>query len=316
VWSPRSFPDTNLLLLTGDRPALVDSGFVGHADQTAAWVRSHTPDLALVVNTHWHADHVGGNARLQTAGARIVASEIDAAAVGRADGACCLAEYLDQPVAPYIVDEPLVDGQILQLGDAKWTVVGTPGHTPGHLSLWQPDERLLITGDAVSDYDIGWVNLAVDGPDIAVTAEQSLQRLADLKPRMLLPAHGQIPSDPQAALAAGLRRARRMVQDPAGAVRYGARRILAFALMIHNGIPVTHVAGYLHSRAWVVDAARLLRTTPVEFARDLVDSKLTSGAITLRGDRLHATADHTPVPPDIWQIPFPASWPTHHQAGI
>lgn len=42
VWSPRSFPDTNLVLLTGRRPALIDSGFVGHADQTDAWVRSHT----------------------------------------------------------------------------------------------------------------------------------------------------------------------------------------------------------------------------------------------------------------------------------
>lgn len=36
VWLPRSFPDTNLLLLTGDRPTLVDSGFLGHADRTAA----------------------------------------------------------------------------------------------------------------------------------------------------------------------------------------------------------------------------------------------------------------------------------------
>ena len=61
VWSTRSFPDTNLLLLNGSRPALIDSGFIGHADQTAAWVRSHTNDLDLVVNTHLHADHCGGN---------------------------------------------------------------------------------------------------------------------------------------------------------------------------------------------------------------------------------------------------------------
>lgn len=85
VWSPRSFPDTNLLLLTGRRPALIDTGFVGHADQTAAWVRFHTGDLDLVVNTHWHADHVGGNALLQAAGVRIAASAIDAAALTRPD---------------------------------------------------------------------------------------------------------------------------------------------------------------------------------------------------------------------------------------
>ena len=58
------------------------------------------------------------------------------------------------------------DGQILPLGAAEWQVIATPGHTPGHLCLWQPDEQLLIVGDALSDYDVGWVNLALDGPDV------------------------------------------------------------------------------------------------------------------------------------------------------
>src|SRR5688500_20013820 len=49
MWQQRPFPDANLLLLPGRQPALVDSGFVGHAQETAAWVRAHTGDLALVV---------------------------------------------------------------------------------------------------------------------------------------------------------------------------------------------------------------------------------------------------------------------------
>ena len=62
------------------------------------------------MNAHWHSDHVGGNALLQTAGAGIAASSPDAHAVARRDPGCCQAEYLDQPVAPYTVDEPL-DGR-------------------------------------------------------------------------------------------------------------------------------------------------------------------------------------------------------------
>ena len=155
TWQRRIFPDANLLLLRGRRPALVDSGVIGHAEETAAWVRAHAGDPALVVNTHWHSDHVGGNALLQSAGAGIAASAPDADAVARRDPGCCVAEYLDQPVAPYAVDEPLDDGQTLRLGEADWQVVRTPGHTPGHLSLWQPEERLLAAGDALSDYDVG-----------------------------------------------------------------------------------------------------------------------------------------------------------------
>ena len=73
VWQRRPFPDANLLLLPGPAPALVDSGFVAHADQTLAWTRAHAPDLGLVVNTHWHSDHVGANGVLQRAGAGVAA---------------------------------------------------------------------------------------------------------------------------------------------------------------------------------------------------------------------------------------------------
>jgi hypothetical protein len=55
------------------------------------------------------------------------------------------------------------------------------------------------------------------------------------------------------------------------------------------------VEPYLHARAWLADAARLLNRTPEVLAAELVDTMLRSGAIVLRGVRLRATAEHTPV---------------------
>lgn len=49
AWQRRPFPDANLLRLRGRQPALVDSGFVGHAQETAAWIRAHTGHVTLVV---------------------------------------------------------------------------------------------------------------------------------------------------------------------------------------------------------------------------------------------------------------------------
>ncbi|MEU6577550.1 MBL fold metallo-hydrolase [Streptomyces sp. NPDC046805] len=309
TWRQRPFPDANLLLLNGRRPALVDSGFVGHAEQTAAWAHAHAGSVDLVVNTHWHSDHVGGNALLQAQGAAVAAGTPEAEAITRRDPGCCAAEYLDQPVGPYTVDIPLDDGRILTLGDADWEVVRTPGHTPGHLGLWQPDERLLVVGDALSDYDVGWVNLALDGPGAATTALASVQRLADLAPRVILPSHGPIPADPGAAFATALRRAQRLVDDPDGAVWYGARRIFAYALMIRSGIPTDEVEPYLHARAWLTDAARLLDRTPETLAAELIDTMLRSGAVVLRGGRLHAAASHVPVAPESLRVPYPRAWP-------
>ncbi len=309
TWQQRPFPDANLLLLPGLHPVLVDSGFVGHSGQTADWVQARIGQLSMVVNTHWHADHVGGNAMLQARGAGIAASVPDADAITRRDPGCCQAEYLDQPVAPYTVDEQLRDGQILPLGAAEWQVITTPGHTPGHLCLWQPDEQLLIVGDTLSDYDVGWVNLALDGPDAAATALASLQRLIDLAPRVLIPAHGPIPASAASALAAALRRARRLVDDPDGAVWYGARRIFAYALMIREGIPITQAEPYLHERTWLIDAARLLGRAPDVLATELVESMLRNGSIVARQGRLHAAAEHVPVSPVSLDVPFPRTWP-------
>lgn len=62
------------------------------------------------------------------------------------------------------------------------------------------------------------MNLALDGPDAAATALASLTRIAGLAPRVILPSHGPVPADPGAAFSTALRRARRLVDDPGGAV--------------------------------------------------------------------------------------------------
>lgn len=310
TWWQRPFPDANTLLLPGRQPALVDTGFVAHADDTATWARAHAGTaIGLVVNTHWHSDHVGGNAALQAQGAAIAAGAPEAEAVRRRNAGCCSAEYLDQPVAPYTVDIALADGQALRLGDTDWQVVRTPGHTPGHLALWQPDERLLVVGDALSDYDVGWVNLALDGPDAATTALASLQRIPALDPRVILPSHGPIPTDTGAAFTAALRRAQRLADDPQGAVWYGARRILAFALMIRDGLPSEEIEAYLLQRSWLLDAAQLLNLTPQTLVDDLLASMLGNGALVLREGRIRAAAEHTPVTAQSLRVPYPRAWP-------
>jgi glyoxylase-like metal-dependent hydrolase (beta-lactamase superfamily II) len=310
IWAPRPFPDANLLLLPGPRPALVDTGFVGHAEQTREWAEAHAGGpVGVVVNTHWHSDHVGGNAALQAAGAEVAASAHDADAVRRRDPGCCVAEYLDQPVAPYTVDRSLDDDEVLTLGEADWQVVRTPGHTPGHLSLWQPEERLLVVGDALSDYDVGWIATALDGPDAAATAVASLDRLAALDARVVLTAHGRRPADPAASLAKARERAQRLVDDPQGAVWYGARRIFSYALMIRDGILVADLEDYLLARAWLTDAADQLARPAPDLAIELVDTMRRSGAVVETDGRLRAAAESTPVDPASLEQPWPRRWP-------
>jgi glyoxylase-like metal-dependent hydrolase (beta-lactamase superfamily II) len=207
------------------------------------------------------------------------------------------------------------DGEIVFLGEADWQIVATPGHTPGHLSLWQPDERLLIVGDALSDHDVGWVATALEGPGAALTAVASLERLVELNPRVLLPAHGRMPADTPGALAHARRRAQRLVDDPDGAVWYGARRIFGYALMIRGGVPTKDLESYLLDRAWLADAALQLRRSREEIASELVATMRRSGAVVERDGRIRAAAEHAPVDPRCFEQPWPRAWPSSSSAA-
>lgn len=135
TWQHRPFPDANLLLLGGRPPALVDSGFVGHAQGTAAWTRARTGHVAP-----WSSTPTGTlttSAAMRSCRPRAPGSR-PAPQTPRplpdTNPAAAKPSTSTSRSAPSTIDEPLHDGQILGLGDADWQVLRTPGHTPGHLS--------------------------------------------------------------------------------------------------------------------------------------------------------------------------------------
>lgn len=123
--------------------------------------RGYQPtDLKHILITHSDPDHAGGAAALKRAtGATLYASphEAEAMAQGRVSRAfrgSRLARALFQlsslvmPIAPIQADRTIDDGVVLpMLGGLL--VVGTPGHTPGHLSFFAPGPGLLFAGDSL-----------------------------------------------------------------------------------------------------------------------------------------------------------------------
>jgi hypothetical protein len=75
------------------------------------------------------------------------------------------------------------------------------------------------------------------------------------------------------------------------------------------GIPIGALQPYLRQRAWLIDAARLLRRTPEDLAAEMIGTMLRSGAIVRRDQRIHAAAGYVPVAPDRLDVPYPREWP-------
>ncbi|MGA8046509.1 MAG: MBL fold metallo-hydrolase, partial [Dermatophilaceae bacterium] len=112
-------------------------------------------DLKRIIITHADPDHVGALADLAAAsGAQIYASPIEAQPIAAGRASRPLPSWLARVVVkilrtkPARVDQLVDDGQELPIGGGL-RVVGTPGHTPGHLSLYVPASGVLFCGDSM-----------------------------------------------------------------------------------------------------------------------------------------------------------------------
>jgi glyoxylase-like metal-dependent hydrolase (beta-lactamase superfamily II) len=171
----------NILLQDEDADAvLVDSGHVLHAAQTEALLRQALAGqtLAWVVNTHLHADHCGGNARLQRAfgcRARIPAGPWAAALAW--DEAALSYAPTGQQCERFVPDDSLQPGQVLEVGRQRWLALAAPGHDPHSLILFNERQGTVITADALWERGFG-IGHGAPFSDLPSALARARERLA------------------------------------------------------------------------------------------------------------------------------------------
>lgn len=133
IFFERKFPSANMILIKDKLPILIDTGFGSEAKDTEQLIKEagvSPEELHLIVNTHYHSDHVGGNSYFQkNYDVTIAAHKWDADLINSCDPEACSAEWLDQPVEPYRVDKRLSDNDEIHTGSKTLKVIHTPGHT-------------------------------------------------------------------------------------------------------------------------------------------------------------------------------------------
>jgi glyoxylase-like metal-dependent hydrolase (beta-lactamase superfamily II) len=161
---PYTGPGTNTWIL-GGQPALIviDPGPDDDKHLTAIERALNGRAVGAILVTHSHPDHLPLAAKL--------------------------AERVNARVSRY---PELGDGDVVRTGGMNVTALHTPGHSADHLSFWLADDRVLFTGDLI----LGRGSSMVTYPEGDVAAYlRSLERVADLQPRILFPGHWD-PVDP------------------------------------------------------------------------------------------------------------------------
>ena len=289
----RDWLSANNLLLSGrDGYVLIDTGYVAHAGITAALVEgargTRGAKLARIVNTHGHSDHVGGNAALvRRHGCPVAVPSAEAPKFAAWDGKALLYDYADQRCERFPVDETIDAGSTHVWGDLEWRALAAPGHDSGALVFWNPEHRVLVTGDALWERGFGFVMPRAIDPAAMGEARATLDLLATLDARVVIPGHGEPFADAGRALDVAYGRLESFEGEDERVARYAAKVMFSYALLHRRRFPEGALPEYVQRVGFQRDLnAAVFRTTPDALAAMIAGELLRSGAIRREGGDL------------------------------
>ena len=201
IYEPGQFEEVISYLIVGTEKALLFDTGLGIGDMRAV-VAELTELEPIVVNSHTHYDHVGGNHQFETIyGAPTEYTTANARGHGHQDVAEFVGEgwiWKETPEGferdryeskPFTITKTIADGEEIDLGGRKLEVLLRPGHAPDALCLLDRENRLLFIGDT---FYTGALYAHLPGSEFAVYRETA-RRLAELRDEVdfLLPAHNE-----------------------------------------------------------------------------------------------------------------------------
>lgn len=284
------FSSNNILFSGSNETALVDSGYATHAAQTLALV-SHALNgrtLDHLINTHLHSDHCGGNAALQARyGCRTTIPAADADKVRAWDEDALTYAATGQQCPRFGFDDTYRSGDTLLLGDLPWQALSSPGHDPHSLILYCEPERILISADALWENGFGVIFPELEGQSGFDETRATLELIATLDIRLVIPGHGAPFTDVGSALQRAFSRLDYLSTDPVRNAQNAVKVLLKFLLLERQRIPLTEVPRMLVDiRLFRESNQRYLHQEEAELAQWTIAQLMRVGAATTDGSDL------------------------------
>jgi len=290
----------NILLKSRDGHVLIDSGYVRHAPLTLALLAGARglgdAPLAFLVNTHCHSDHVGGNAAIvRRYGCPVAVPAAEAPLVERWDQKALLYDYCDQQIERFAVDHVLPAGTTHVWGELEWQALAAPGHDMGALVFHNAEHRILISGDALWEHGFGFVMPPEVDPEALPATRATIEMLAGLDIRIVLPGHGEPFTDVAGALDRARKRIVAFEADSLRVARHALKVNLMFALLDQQRMRLDGMPAYVARVGLYRDFnALFFRLPPARLAELLMGELEKAGAARRSGDWLVPSAGDAP----------------------
>jgi len=225
----------NVLIQDAHQAILVDSGYWTHAEQTLALVASalHQRPLTMLINSHLHSDHCGGNAHLQTIypAMQTFIPPGHAEFVDNWDAQTLTYEPTGQHCPAFKRTGSLHDGDSVVVNEKTWRIHAAPGHDPHAVVIFNEVDGTLISADALWENGFGVVFPEIEGFSAFDEVEATLNVIEALRPKLVLPGHGSAFSNVSDAIGRARSRLAQFRQSPEKHASYAAKVLLKFKLL-------------------------------------------------------------------------------------
>jgi len=282
----------NILFLDDDGATVVDTGYVTHGDETLRLIDNALQGRTLtrIINTHLHSDHAGGNAMLQAHHAcKVWIPPMEAELVDQWDEDRLSYRRTGQQCPRFSYDALIHPHQTLQLGGQDWTVLPAAGHDHAMVMLWCAHLGILISADALWQKGFGVIFPELAGLPGFAEQKATLDLIAQLQPRLVIPGHGAPFTEVDAALQAAQSRIQWMIEEPRRNTDNALKVMLAFKLLENRQMTMAELTDLLRiNLAGNVAMRAHYPQDPEAIAAVLAEQLVRAGVATRDGDHLIA----------------------------
>lgn len=274
----------NILCVDNRRSALIDSGYSTHSAQTLELVKQALGErpLNLLLNTHLHSDHCGGNAALQRSYPELNTwiPPGQAAHVASWDPVALTYAPTGQVCPRFAFDHLLSPGSIVRMANADWEIHAAKGHDPHSVVLFEPASRTLISADALWENGFGIVFPELEGENAFAEVGETLDLIEKLGPRWIVPGHGAVFHYGAEVMARSRQRLDAFAKHPQSHARHAAKVLLKFKLLELQRVELEYLLSWASSVSYFqLIRERFFQSVCVdEWLAELVEDLVRSGA--------------------------------------
>jgi hydroxyacylglutathione hydrolase len=257
----RGFLNGNHFLYRSNTPILIDTGYGSDLEMTERLLRDLGVDLSytrLIINTHTHSDHIGGNKAIQQrSGCHIALHSIGKHFIDTKDDWSTWWRYYGHESEFFECTHALEDGERVGVGPHEFRVLHTPGHASDGIVLYHPKEKILISSDTLWENDVATITTRVEGSTTLFRLLESLERLESLEVKVVYPGHGGPFKDFESALKKSRKKVIDYLNHPEKTGSDLLKKIIIYTLLMLKETDEAGFFGYLMGTHWFKETVEL-----------------------------------------------------------